>query len=277
MGQFAKEVTRVSQEVGTEGYVSFCSADYASFLPVARTKVPVSIYVSCFLLRPITSISCFDDKQLTLVFHSKLGGQALVLDVEGTWRELTGVVNKLAANLTSQVCFFLSFFLFGHGFFWGMVFVFSGDDLRTLSVFPSLICTFSALLSSTSSASLHISLHHLEDLMHPLTLPLPLPTFPVPLSLIASSFDHFSSSSLSDPCSPPSHLPPLLSPFLSSHRPCAPPSYHPLLSSSSSACYSHPPPPKLELILTNLSSLGPIDRKSNESSRTWRFVQADRG
>ena len=33
----------------------------------------------------------------------KLGGQALVLDVEGTWRELTGVVNKLAANLTNQV------------------------------------------------------------------------------------------------------------------------------------------------------------------------------
>lgn len=32
-----------------------------------------------------------------------MGGQALVLDVEGTWRELTGVVNKLAANLTNQV------------------------------------------------------------------------------------------------------------------------------------------------------------------------------
>ena len=30
-------------------------------------------------------------------------GQALMLDVEGTWRELTGVVNCLAANLTSQV------------------------------------------------------------------------------------------------------------------------------------------------------------------------------
>lgn len=52
LSAFASEVTRVSQEVGTEG---------------------------------------------------KLGGQALVLDVEGTWRELTGVVNKLAANLTSQV------------------------------------------------------------------------------------------------------------------------------------------------------------------------------
>ncbi|KAI0071450.1 histidine kinase [Panus rudis PR-1116 ss-1] len=52
LGQFAKEVTRVSQEVGTEG---------------------------------------------------KLGGQAFVLDVEGTWRELTAVVNNLAANLTNQV------------------------------------------------------------------------------------------------------------------------------------------------------------------------------
>jgi hypothetical protein len=36
---------------------------------------------------------------------SKLGGQALVLDVESTWRELTGVANKLAANLTNQVRF----------------------------------------------------------------------------------------------------------------------------------------------------------------------------
>lgn len=50
--QFAKEVTRVSQEVGSEG---------------------------------------------------KLGGQALVQDVEGTWRELTNVVNVLAENLTNQV------------------------------------------------------------------------------------------------------------------------------------------------------------------------------
>ena len=37
------------------------------------------------------------------IFLRKLGGQALVLDVEGTWRELTSVVNNLAANLTSQV------------------------------------------------------------------------------------------------------------------------------------------------------------------------------
>ena len=70
LGQFAREVTRVSQEVGTEGCVS---------------SFP------------------FPHSHLTLLRRSKLGGQALVLDVEGTWRELTGVVNKLAANLTNQV------------------------------------------------------------------------------------------------------------------------------------------------------------------------------
>ncbi|KAF8804278.1 hypothetical protein BYT27DRAFT_7340291 [Phlegmacium glaucopus] len=52
LGQFAKDITHVSQEVGTEG---------------------------------------------------NLGEQALIIDVEGTWRELTAVVNKLTANLTSQV------------------------------------------------------------------------------------------------------------------------------------------------------------------------------
>ncbi|KAF8811494.1 hypothetical protein BYT27DRAFT_7252732 [Phlegmacium glaucopus] len=52
LGQFAKDITRVSQEVGTEG---------------------------------------------------KLGGQALVLDVEGTCRELTAVFSKLAENSTTQV------------------------------------------------------------------------------------------------------------------------------------------------------------------------------
>lgn len=45
--------------------------------------------------------------------EGKLGGQALVLDVEGTWRELTAVVNKLAANLTNQVCYTDSYYLDG--------------------------------------------------------------------------------------------------------------------------------------------------------------------
>jgi osomolarity two-component system, sensor histidine kinase NIK1 len=52
LGQFAKEVTRVSLEVGTEG---------------------------------------------------RLGGQAVVVGVQGKWQELTDVVNRLAANLSTQV------------------------------------------------------------------------------------------------------------------------------------------------------------------------------
>lgn len=35
--------------------------------------------------------------------EGKLGGQAVVPNVEGTWKVLTAVVNKLAANLTNQV------------------------------------------------------------------------------------------------------------------------------------------------------------------------------
>ena len=35
--------------------------------------------------------------------QGKLGGQAVVEGVEGTWKDLTNVVNKLAANLTNQV------------------------------------------------------------------------------------------------------------------------------------------------------------------------------
>jgi cobyrinic acid a,c-diamide synthase len=35
--------------------------------------------------------------------QGKLGGQAVVEGVEGTWRGLTAVVNTLAANLTTQV------------------------------------------------------------------------------------------------------------------------------------------------------------------------------
>lgn len=68
LGQFAQEVTRVSQEVGSEGYV----------------------------------LSLVSTPLLTIKLR-KLGGQALVLDVDGTWRELTNVVNVLAENLTNQV------------------------------------------------------------------------------------------------------------------------------------------------------------------------------
>ena len=88
LGQlFAVEVTRVSQEVGTEGYMFFLVGAHSNSL--------------CQLCRVR-----YELRNLTNDFthaYSKLGGQALVLDVDGTWRELTGIVNHLATNLTSQV------------------------------------------------------------------------------------------------------------------------------------------------------------------------------
>ena len=36
--------------------------------------------------------------------EGKLGGQAVVKGVAGTWKDLTNNVNTMAANLTSQVC-----------------------------------------------------------------------------------------------------------------------------------------------------------------------------
>jgi len=50
-----------------------------------------SLVQLCLLIKP------------DLLHCSKLGSQALILDVEGTWCELTGVINKLASNLTNQV------------------------------------------------------------------------------------------------------------------------------------------------------------------------------
>lgn len=35
--------------------------------------------------------------------EGKLGGQAIVENAQGTWRELTDNVNLMASNLTSQV------------------------------------------------------------------------------------------------------------------------------------------------------------------------------
>ncbi|ELU41304.1 histidine kinase 1, 2, 3 plant, putative [Rhizoctonia solani AG-1 IA] len=43
--------------------------------------------------------------------EGRLGGQAIVRDVRGTWSELTTVVNRLAANLTSQVRCFPLFYI----------------------------------------------------------------------------------------------------------------------------------------------------------------------
>ena len=133
--------------------------------------------------------------------------------------------------------------------------------------------------------SLHISLHRFTSRIPHLAIPSP--DFPVPspslllppvlitLLLLRPSVFSLSLISLTIylPLIIPIFLlhPPLLLHTPSSFTLCLPPPFHPcpLVPSTSDL--------NLKLILTHCSFLGPINRKSNESCRTWRFVQADRG
>jgi len=57
--------------------------------------------------RMIDTLATFADQVTTVaresVIEGKLGGQASVPGASGTWRDLTDNVNRLAANLTTQI------------------------------------------------------------------------------------------------------------------------------------------------------------------------------
>ncbi|WP_258049034.1 HAMP domain-containing protein [Hymenobacter sp. NBH84] len=141
---FAGEVTRVAQEVGTEGRlggqasvpgvagvwkdltdnVNNMAANLTSQVrdianvatAVARgdlsQKMTVNVKGEILELKDILnqmvdSLNTFGD-EVTRVSREvgtegKLGGQAVVPNVSGTWKELTDNVNTMASNLTSQV------------------------------------------------------------------------------------------------------------------------------------------------------------------------------
>ena len=87
LGQFATEVTRVSQEVGTEGYVFFLVGAHSNSL--------------CRLCR-----ARYELRNLTNALHMHIVNSAgkrwcLTQTVHGA--SLLAIVNRLAANLTSQV------------------------------------------------------------------------------------------------------------------------------------------------------------------------------
>lgn len=111
---FAVEVERVSLEVGTEGSVRELELFVFSLLRPELTLVSFAASFALQKARRVRSrlwLRCggtgrtrasheLTKLSLFLVYSSR---QAVVEDVQGTWRELTSVVNKLAANLTSQV------------------------------------------------------------------------------------------------------------------------------------------------------------------------------
>src|SRR6266508_1043273 len=113
LSSFADEVTRVAREVGTEGKLGGLAEVTTA---VARGDLSQRITVDArgeilelknTSNRMVDQLSAFA-AEVTRVAREvgtegKLGGQAEVEGVSGTWKRLTENVNQLAGNLTTQV------------------------------------------------------------------------------------------------------------------------------------------------------------------------------
>src|SRR5204863_132579 len=110
LSSFASEVTRVANEVGSEGRLG----GQAEVRDVAGTWKDLTVDVRGEILELKDTINTMVDQlgsfasEVTRVAREvgtegKLGGQADVKGVGGTWKDLTDNVNFMASNLTSQV------------------------------------------------------------------------------------------------------------------------------------------------------------------------------
>src|SRR5438105_3601024 len=109
---FASEVTRVAREVGTDGRLG----GQAQVPAVAGGDLSkkITVNVSGEILQLKETINTMVDQlnafagEVTRVAREvgtdgRLGGQANVMGVAGTWKDLTESVNSMASNLTAQV------------------------------------------------------------------------------------------------------------------------------------------------------------------------------
>src|SRR6266566_4278677 len=115
LNAFAKEVTRVAREVGTEGNLG----GQANVEGVAGTWKDLTDNVNTMAakgeiaeladtINSMTDTLAVFAEQVTTVAREvgaegRLGGQAHVPGAAGTWRDLTDNVNQLSATLTTQV------------------------------------------------------------------------------------------------------------------------------------------------------------------------------
>src|SRR5207248_2426317 len=132
LNRFAGEVTRVAREVGTEGRlggqadvpgvggtwkdltdnVNLLAANLTTQVRNIAEVITVDVRGEILLLKEtlntmVEQLRSFA-AEVTRVAREvgtegKLGGQAVVPGVGGTWKDLTDNVNLLAANLTTQV------------------------------------------------------------------------------------------------------------------------------------------------------------------------------
>ncbi|KAG0312310.1 hypothetical protein BG000_006274, partial [Podila horticola] len=122
LSTFAAEVTRVAREVGTEGKLGGQAeveevrdiADVSKAVAKGDLTQKISVDAKGEILDLKNTINIMVDQlstfsaEVTRVAREvgtegKLGGQAEVEDVGGTWKELTDNVNTMASNLTTQV------------------------------------------------------------------------------------------------------------------------------------------------------------------------------
>src|SRR3974377_2205250 len=126
LNAFAAEVTRVGREVGTDGKLGGQAkvpgvagiwkdlTDNVNVMAVNLTeqvrdiaKVVTAVANGDLTQKTTITRATFADQVTTVArevgVEGRLGGQANVPGAAGTWKDLTGNVNLLAANLTSQV------------------------------------------------------------------------------------------------------------------------------------------------------------------------------
>src|SRR6202048_4840128 len=105
---FASEVTRVAREVGTDGKLG----GQAIVPGVAGTWKDLTDSVNAMCgnltdqvrnIAQVTTAVARGDLSREVGTEGRLGGQAQVPGVAGTWKDLTDSVNSMAGNLTAQV------------------------------------------------------------------------------------------------------------------------------------------------------------------------------
>src|SRR5262247_2311580 len=104
---FAAEVTRVAREVGTEGKLGG-QADVRDVAGTWKDLTDSVNFMASNLTSQVRKVGEGTAAEVTRVAREvgtdgKLGGQADVRDVAGTWKDLTDSVNFMASNLTGQV------------------------------------------------------------------------------------------------------------------------------------------------------------------------------
>src|SRR5256714_1042091 len=108
LSSFADEVTRVAREVGTDGQLG----GQADVPGVSGTWKALTDNVNQLAgnltgqvrnIAQVTTAVAQGDLSREVGTEGRLGGQAIVPGVSGTWKDLTDNVNLLASNLTSQV------------------------------------------------------------------------------------------------------------------------------------------------------------------------------